>query len=85
LWLEFAVLDIPSGLPSIVCCSITLTSSWLSMKVASRIIAFLTDHSVVDRIINHLKLTFVAQRPPPHHQAYQELLMAAETSAEYLS
>jgi hypothetical protein len=39
----------------------------------------------VDRIINHLKLTFVAQRPPPPHQVYQELLMAAETSAEYLS
>ena len=31
-----------------------------------------------DRIINHLKLTFVAERPPPPHMAYQELLMAAE-------
>jgi len=50
-----------------------------------RIIAFLTDHAVVDRIINHLKLTFVADRPPPPHQAYPELLIAAETSAEYLS
>ena len=29
-----------------------------------RIIAFLTDYAVVDRIINHLKLTFVAERPP---------------------
>jgi hypothetical protein len=28
-----------------------------------RIIAFLTDYSVVDRIINHLKLTFVAAKP----------------------
>jgi hypothetical protein len=32
----------------------------------------------VDRIINHLKLTFVAERPPPPHIAYQEVLMAAE-------
>jgi hypothetical protein len=40
---------------------------------------------VVDRIIDHLKLTFVAERPPPPHIAYQELLMAAEASAEYFS
>ena len=50
-----------------------------------RIIAFLTDHSVVDRIINHLKLTFIADRPPPPHLLYQEFLMAAESSAEYFS
>ncbi len=50
-----------------------------------KIIAFLTDYSVVDRIIGHLKLTFVAERPPPTHLAYQELLTAAESSAEYLS
>jgi hypothetical protein len=30
-----------------------------------RIIAFLTDCAVVDRIINHLKLTFQAERTPP--------------------
>jgi hypothetical protein len=40
---------------------------------------------VVDRIIDHLKLTFVADKPPPAHLAYQEILMAAESSAEYLS
>ena len=33
------------------------------MKVA----AFLTEYAVVDRIINHLKLTFVADKPPPPH------------------
>ena len=38
---------------------------------------------VVDRIINHLKLTFVADKPPPPRIAYQELLVAAETSVEY--
>jgi hypothetical protein len=50
-----------------------------------KVIAFLTDYAVVDRIIGHLKLTFVAERPSPTHLVYQEVLMAAETSAEYLS
>ncbi|MGB7294389.1 MAG: transposase [Candidatus Aminicenantales bacterium] len=35
--------------------------------------------------IAHLKLTCVAERPPPPHLAYQELLMPAETQAEYFS
>jgi len=30
-----------------------------------KIISFLTEHAVVDRVIDHLKLTFVADRPPP--------------------
>jgi hypothetical protein len=50
-----------------------------------KVIAFITDFPVVDRIINHLKLTFVADKPPPPHIAYQELLMAAESGAEYFS
>jgi len=50
-----------------------------------KIISFLTDCAVVDRIIDHLTLTFVAERPPPPHIACQELLMAVETSAEYPS
>jgi hypothetical protein len=50
-----------------------------------KVIAFLADYAVVDRIIDHLKLTFVAERPPPPHIAYQEVLMAAETSGEYSS
>jgi len=50
-----------------------------------KIIAFLTDYPVVDRILDHLKLSFVADRPPPPHIACQELLMADETSAEYFS
>ena len=50
-----------------------------------RIIAFLTDYAVVDRIINHLKLSFVAERPPPPHMVYQEVLMAAEAGGEYFS
>ena len=50
-----------------------------------KVMAFLTHYALVDRIINHLKLTFVADRPPPPHIAYLEILMAAETSAEYFS
>jgi hypothetical protein len=50
-----------------------------------KIIAFLTDYAVVDKIIDHLKLTFVADRPPPPHLVYQEVLTAAETTAEYFS
>jgi ribosomal protein S27E len=49
-----------------------------------KVIAFLTDYAVVDRIIGHLKLTFVAERPPPHF-VYQEVLVAAEAGAEYFS
>ena len=48
-------------------------------------ISFLTDYPLVDRIIVHFRLTFVAERPPPPNIAYQELLMAAEVPAEYLS
>ena len=50
-----------------------------------KVIAFLTDFCVVDRIIGHLKLTFVAERPPPPQVALQELLMAADPPAEYFS
>jgi len=48
-----------------------------------RVIAFITDYPVVDRIINYLKLTFVADKPPPPRISYQELLMATEESGEY--
>ena len=36
-------------------------------------------------LINHLKLTFVAERPPPPRLAYQELLLAAEACSEYFA
>jgi len=48
-----------------------------------KIIALLTDYSVGDRIINHLNLTFVADKPPSPQIASQQLLMATETSTEY--
>jgi hypothetical protein len=47
------------------------------------VIVFIPDFSVVDRIIRHLNLTFVADKPPPPRIAYQEPLMAAEASVEY--
>ena len=50
-----------------------------------KVVAFITEFSVVDRIINHLKLTFVAEELPPPRIAYQEVLMAAEAPAEYFS
>lgn len=40
-------------------------------------IAFLTEHAVVDRIIDHLGLTFVAEKPPSH-VIEPVALMAAE-------
>ena len=47
------------------------------------IISFIEDHKVIDKIIAHLKLTFMAKRPPPPQVVQQELLMAAEESGEY--
>jgi hypothetical protein len=50
-----------------------------------RVIAFITDYSVLDPIINHLKLRFIADKPPPPRIASQEVLMAAEAGSEYFS
>jgi len=50
-----------------------------------KVISFLADFSMVDRIIDHLELTFVAERPPPPRDASQEILTAADVSAEYFS
>jgi hypothetical protein len=50
-----------------------------------RIIAFITDYAVVDSIINHLNLTFVAERPPPPHVASQQFFLDSEAPADYFS
>jgi hypothetical protein len=50
-----------------------------------KIIAFLTDYALVDRIINRLKLRIVAPNPPPPRNAYQEVLGVAAASIEYFS
>jgi hypothetical protein len=52
---------------------------------AMKVVAFLTEHAVVDRIIKHLKLTFVAERPPPPRVAYQEYLMDVDPQVDYFS
>ena len=46
-----------------------------------RIVSFIKDHKVIDKIIDHLKLTFKAERPPPPQA---QLSMAAEERTEYL-
>jgi hypothetical protein len=50
-----------------------------------KVITFVENHKVIDRIIGHLKLTFHAERPPPPQVAQQELLMAAEESNYFSS
>jgi len=48
-----------------------------------KVVAFLTEYAVVDRIIDHLKLTFVAAKPPPSQVFEQVSLTAAEESGDY--
>jgi hypothetical protein len=45
-----------------------------------KVVAFLTKYAVVDRIIRHLELTFMAEKPPPAYAFEQVTLMAAEES-----
>jgi hypothetical protein len=33
--------------------------------ISFKVIAFITDYQAVDRIIDHLKLVYVAEKPPP--------------------
>ncbi|MGB2843877.1 MAG: transposase [Candidatus Aminicenantaceae bacterium] len=48
-----------------------------------KVISFIEDHKVIDKIIAHLKLIFFAERPPPPKALQQELLMASEEMGEY--
>ena len=45
-----------------------------------KVVAFITEVAVVDRIVEHLKLTFVADRPPPSHDFEQVALPAAASA-----
>ena len=47
-----------------------------------KVIAFLREYAVLDRIIGHFKLTFVSEKPPPSHVFEQGALMTAEESGE---
>ncbi len=48
-----------------------------------KIVAFLTDHIIVDRIIDHLELTFAVERPPLPECAGQDFFMVIDPPAEY--
>ena len=49
-----------------------------------KVVAFITEYAVADRIIDHLmKLTFAAAKPPPPHVFEQVALMTAEENADY--
>jgi hypothetical protein len=49
-----------------------------------KVIAFITDYQAVDRIIDHHKLTFIVEKPPPSRVFSEVALIAAEGSEEYL-
>ncbi len=48
-----------------------------------KVVAFITDYSVVDRIIDHLGLTFVADKPPPSYVFEQAALLAAASACTH--
>ena len=45
-----------------------------------KVIAFIMDYAVVDRIIDYLKLTFAAEKPPPSRALTEVALMAAASA-----
>jgi hypothetical protein len=47
-----------------------------------KVVAFITDYAALDRIIDHLNLTFVTEKPPPSRVAIEVGLMMAEAGAE---
>jgi hypothetical protein len=48
-----------------------------------KVVAFITEYAVVDRIIDHLKLRFAAAKPPPSHAFTEVALPEADASGEY--
>ena len=56
---------------------------WPKCGGTMKVIAFITEVTVVDRIIDHLKLLFVASKPPPSRVFEKVALMAAEENGEY--
>ncbi|MCX6563056.1 MAG: acid--CoA ligase [Candidatus Aminicenantes bacterium] len=48
-----------------------------------KVVAFITDYAAVDLIIDHLKLTFISEKPPLARVFEQVALMAVEQGAEY--
>jgi len=56
----------------------------VNVEWMSRVVAFLTESAIVDRVIRHPELTFVAEKPPPAYALEQVALMAAEESGDYV-
>jgi len=48
-----------------------------------KIISFREDHKVIERSIDHLKLSFIAERPSPPQVLQHEPLIATEEIGEY--
>ena len=48
-----------------------------------KIIAFIIDYAAVDRIIDHLKLRFIAEKPPPSRVFTEVGLMGEEKATDY--
>ena len=53
------------------------------MLYLHRAMTFITEHAVVDRIIDHLKLNFTAEKPPRSHVYAEVALIAVEESGDY--
>jgi hypothetical protein len=48
-----------------------------------KVIALIMEYAATDRIIDHLKLMFVAEKPPPSHGLTKVVLTAADKRDEY--
>jgi hypothetical protein len=48
-----------------------------------KVVGFITEYAVVDRIMEHLKLTFAAAKPPPSNVFSEVALMEAEESGDH--
>jgi hypothetical protein len=48
-----------------------------------KVVAFLTDYAIVDRIIRHLGLTFATERPPPSRIFVQVALTEVEGFGDF--
>jgi hypothetical protein len=54
-------------------------------QLQTKVVAFLTEYAVVDRIIDRLRLTFGAKKPPPSRVFNQVVPMSAEKNVDYIA
>lgn len=81
--LESIALFIRSGPSFTGCFFIILSSQSRDTRAEMKVFAFITDSQSVGQIKNHLKLTFVAEKPPPSRVFKQAALMADEERNKY--